>query len=245
MCAMHTDKTAQDGLAGGGPALFRLVRYWSRRWAADAARAGADDPHVGHVLILEAIDAAQAAGSGAIGEVARQLGLDRSNASRMLAEAVAAGLVTILLARMHVDFNVGCTALMLLGTQWYILFNVIAGASSIPADLREVASIYRWTGFQRWTRLYIPCVFPYLVTGLITAAGGAWNATIVAEYVVMKRQTYTAFGLGSIINHASADGNFPLLAASVVTMAVAVVLLNRSVWRQLYRVAERRFSLTT
>ncbi len=84
-----------------------------------------------------------------------------------------------------------------------------------------------------------------LVTGLITAAGGAWNATIVAEYVVMKGQTYTAFGLGSIINHASADGNFPLLAAAVVTMAVAVVLLNRSFWRQLYRLAERRFSLTT
>jgi DNA-binding MarR family transcriptional regulator len=94
MYAMHTDKTAQADLTGGGPALFRLVRYWSRRWAADAARAGAEDPHVGHVLILEAIDAAQAAGSGAIGEVARQLGLDRSNASRMLAEAVAAGLVT-------------------------------------------------------------------------------------------------------------------------------------------------------
>jgi NitT/TauT family transport system permease protein len=153
-------------------------------------------------------------------------------------------LVTILLARLRVDFNAGCTALMLLGTQWYILFNVIAGASSIPADLQEVASIFRWTAFQKWTRLYIPCVFPYLVTGLITAAGGAWNATIVAEYVVMKGQTYSAFGLGSIINHATADGNFPLLAASVVTMAVAVVLLNRSFWRQLYRVAEQRFSLT-
>jgi NitT/TauT family transport system permease protein len=154
-------------------------------------------------------------------------------------------LVTIFLARMRVDFNVGCTLLMLLGTQWYILFNVIAGATSIPADLREVASIYRWTAFQKWSRLYIPCVFPYLVTGLITAAGGAWNATIVAEYVVMKRQTYSAFGLGSIINHASADGNFPLLAASVVTMAIAVVLLNRSFWRKLYRLAENRFSLTT
>ncbi|HEV8071554.1 MAG TPA: ABC transporter permease subunit [Planctomycetaceae bacterium] len=153
-------------------------------------------------------------------------------------------IVTFLLVSLHVDFNVGCTALMLLGTQWYILFNVIAGASSTPADLQEVASIYRWTTFQKWTRLYIPCVFPYLVTGLITAAGGAWNATIVAEYVVMKDQTHEAFGLGSIINHASADGNFPLLAASVVTMAVAVVLLNRSFWRQLYRLAEQRFSLT-
>jgi NitT/TauT family transport system permease protein len=154
-------------------------------------------------------------------------------------------LVTILLAHLRIDFNVGCTALMLLGTQWYILFNVIAGASSIPADLREVASVYRWTEFQKWTRLYIPCVFPYLVTGLITAAGGAWNATIVAEYVVMKDNSYEAFGLGSIINHASADGNFPLLAASVVTMAVTVVMLNRLFWRQLYRLAEQRFSLTT
>jgi NitT/TauT family transport system permease protein len=155
-------------------------------------------------------------------------------------------LVTLLLARLHINFNVGCTALMLLGTQWYILFNVIAGASSIPADLQEVASIYRWTEFQKWTRLYIPCVFPYLVTGLITAAGGAWNATIVAEYVMTKDHSYEAFGLGAIINHASADeGHFPLLAASVVTMAVTVVLLNRLFWRQLYRLTEQRFSLTT
>jgi NitT/TauT family transport system permease protein len=136
-------------------------------------------------------------------------------------------LVTIFLARMHVDFNVGCTALMLLGTQWYILFNVIAGASSIPADLQEVTSVYRWTTFRKWTRLYIPCVFPYLVTGLITAVGGAWNATIVAEYVVMKTKTYSAFGLGSIISRASA------------------VVFNRLFWRQLYRLSEQRFSLTT
>jgi DNA-binding MarR family transcriptional regulator len=95
MHAMRTDMAGEDGLDGGGPALFRLVRFWSRRWAADAARDGAGDPaQVGHVLVLEAIDAAQAGGPGAIGEVARQLGLDRSNASRMLAEAVAAGLVT-------------------------------------------------------------------------------------------------------------------------------------------------------
>ena len=92
---MRTDTAARADLDGGGPALFRLVRFWSRRWAADAARDGAGDPaQVGHVLVLEAIDAALAGGTGAIGEVARQLGLDRSNASRMLAEAVAAGLVT-------------------------------------------------------------------------------------------------------------------------------------------------------
>jgi NitT/TauT family transport system permease protein len=151
--------------------------------------------------------------------------------------------VTILVLSLHIDFNIGCTALMLMGTQWYILFNVIAGASSIPADLQEVASVFRWSRFKRWSRLYIPCVFPYLVTGLITAAGGAWNATIVAEYVQMGTETHTAFGLGSMITLAS-RGRFSLLAAAVVTMAVAVVTINRLFWKRLYRLAEDRFSLT-
>jgi NitT/TauT family transport system permease protein len=152
-------------------------------------------------------------------------------------------LVTILVLSLHIDFNIGCTALMLMGTQWYILFNVIAGASSIPADLQEVASVFRWNRFERWLRLYIPCVFPYLVTGLITAAGGAWNATIVAEYVQMGTETHQAFGLGSLITLAS-RGQFSLLAAAVVTMAVAVVTINRLFWKPLYRLVEERFSLT-
>jgi NitT/TauT family transport system permease protein len=154
-------------------------------------------------------------------------------------------LATALLFLLHINFNIGCTVLMLLGTQWYILFNVIAGASSIPADLQEVASVYHWSRFQRWTRLYIPCVFPYLVTGLITAAGGAWNATIVAEYVQMPRhpEPYTAFGLGSVISQATNRGDYSLLAASVVTMAIAVVTINRLFWKRLYRVVEERFSL--
>ena len=154
-------------------------------------------------------------------------------------------LATALLFLLHVNFNIGCTVLMLLGTQWYILFNVIAGASSIPADLQEVASVYHWSRFQRWTRLYIPCVFPFLVTGLITAAGGAWNATIVAEYLQMpgKPDPYMAFGLGSVISQATNHGDYSLLAASVVTMAVAVVTINRFFWKRLYRVVEERFSL--
>jgi NitT/TauT family transport system permease protein len=154
-------------------------------------------------------------------------------------------LATALLFLLHVNFNIGCTVLMLLGTQWYILFNVIAGASSIPADLQEVASVYHWSRFQRWTHLYIPCVFPYLVTGLITAAGGAWNATIVAEYLQMPGKTdpYMAFGLGSVISQATNHGDYSLLAASVVTMAVAVVTINRFFWKRLYRVVEERFSL--
>jgi NitT/TauT family transport system permease protein len=152
-------------------------------------------------------------------------------------------IVTIALLFLRVPFTIGCTALMLLGAQWYILFNVIAGASSIPNDLDEVANVYRMSRWQCWTKLYLPCVFPYLVTGLITAAGGAWNATIVSEYVQVRGHTYSAFGLGSIISKATTDANFPLLAAGVVSMAFFVVLLNRVLWKRLYHLAENRYSL--
>jgi NitT/TauT family transport system permease protein len=152
-------------------------------------------------------------------------------------------LVTMLLLVLRVPFTAGCVALMLLGAQWYILFNVIAGATAIPADLGEVSSVYRLSRRQRWLRLYLPCVFPYLVTGLVTAAGGAWNATIVSEYVQLKGTNYTAFGLGSTISRATAEGNYSLLAASVVTMACFVVLVNRIFWKRLYRLAEERYSL--
>jgi NitT/TauT family transport system permease protein len=152
-------------------------------------------------------------------------------------------LVTVALASLRVPFGAGCVALMLLGAQWYILFNVIAGATAIPSDLREVAEAYGMGRWQRWTRLYVPCVLPYLLTGLVTAAGGAWNATIVSEYVQVKGRTYAAFGLGSTISRATAAGNFPLLAASVVTMALFVVLLNRVLWKRLYRLAETRYTL--
>ena len=152
-------------------------------------------------------------------------------------------LVTLALAAAHVPFTAGCVALMLLGAQWYILFNVIAGASAIPHDLIEVADVYRMSRYERWVRLYIPCVFPYLVTGLITAAGGAWNATIVSEFVQVQGQTLIAFGLGSTISAATTKANYSLLAAGVVTMAVFVVLLNRFFWKRLYRLAEERYSL--
>ena len=152
-------------------------------------------------------------------------------------------LVTLGLAAAHVPFTAGCVALMLLGAQWYILFNVIAGASAIPHDLDEVANVYHMSRRERWTRLYIPCVFPYLVTGLITAAGGAWNATIVSEYVQVKGSTLVAFGLGSTISEATTKANYSLLAAGVVVMAVFVVLLNRFFWKRLYRLAEDRYSL--
>jgi len=152
-------------------------------------------------------------------------------------------LVFFLLQFLHVPFTLGCIALMLLGAQWYILFNVIAGASAIPAELKEAGIVYNMSRGERWTRLYIPSVFPYLVTGLITAAGGAWNATIVAEALTVKGNTVFAFGLGSIIYQASDGEQYALLAASVVVMSFFVVLLNRVVWKRLYRLAESRYSL--
>ena len=131
-------------------------------------------------------------------------------------------LITIFLVAIHFPFTIGCIALMLLGTQWYILFNVIAGAMAIPGDLKQVQDVFGTGWIKRWTRLYIPCVFPFLVTGLVTASGGAWNATIVAELVTFghaeNSRTYTAFGIGSIISEAtSAPEISTLLAAATVT----------------------------
>ncbi|HUI26372.1 MAG TPA: ABC transporter permease subunit [Candidatus Kryptonia bacterium] len=151
--------------------------------------------------------------------------------------------VTLALITLGINFSWGCVVLMLLGSQWYVLFNVLAGASAMPHDLREAAEIYGISGWARWRTLYLPAIFPNLVTGLITAAGGAWNASIVAEYVRYRGQPLIAPGLGSLITEATAAANFPLLAAGVLTMSLALVTINRTVWRRLYRVADTRFSL--
>jgi NitT/TauT family transport system permease protein len=152
--------------------------------------------------------------------------------------------VLLLLAQLNVPLGVGSVALMMLGTQWYILFNVIAGAMSIPHDLVEAADVYRLGRWQRWRLLLLPGVFPSLVTGWVTAAGGAWNASIVAEYVHAAGKVQTADGLGAIISIAADKGDLPLLAAGVLTMATVVVLINRLFWKRLYRLAERRYALS-
>ena len=139
--------------------------------------------------------------------------------------------------------GVGSIALMLLGTQWYILFNVIAGAMAIPSDLREVADVFNLSKRDRWKTVILPGIFPYLITGLVTASGGAWNASIVAEYFHMKDQTLSTLGLGAAISRATDTGNFPLLLLSTIVMATMVVTVNRLVWRPLYRLAETRFRL--
>ena len=115
---------------------------------------------------------------------------------------------------------------------------------AIPADLKEVTRSYRFTGWNRFRALYFPGVFPYLVTGWVTAAGGAWNASIVAEYVTFKGQTFEAPGLGAQISGAAASADFPRLAAAILVMSVLVVAFNRTVWRWCYRLAEERFSLS-
>ena len=152
-------------------------------------------------------------------------------------------LVVAFLHAAGVSLGWGSIALMLLGTQWYILFNVVAGATAMPADLREAARSYRLPLRDRLRVLYVPAVFPYLVTGWVTAAGGAWNASIVSEAVSFRGETLSTFGLGARISDAAARADFSELAASVVVMAVIVVLFNRMVWRRLQRTASTRFSL--
>ena len=151
-------------------------------------------------------------------------------------------LILLALNRLGWQLNFGAAILMLLGTQWYILFNVIAGASSIPDDLREAAHSYQFTVPQRWRVVWWPAIFPYLITGWITAAGGAWNASIVAEYISMGPKLFTAQGLGSLISAAAAQGHYDLLAAGVLTMSVVVVFINRYLWKPLYRLAETRYA---
>jgi NitT/TauT family transport system permease protein len=153
--------------------------------------------------------------------------------------------VLLILIRVGGGLGVGSIVLLLLGTQWYILFNVIAGAIAIPTDLKECCKVFHLEGLQRWRKLILPGIFPYLVTGLVTASGGAWNASIVAEYFHFKGQIYTTTGLGATISQATDQGNFDLLLAATMMMAATVVTINRLVWRRLYGLAETRFRLET
>jgi NitT/TauT family transport system permease protein len=147
------------------------------------------------------------------------------------------------LVRIGGGLGIGSVALMLLGTQWYILFNVIAGAMSIPSDLREVASLYHFTRWQRWIKLILPGIFPYLITGMVTASGGAWNASVMAEYSRVKGQTLSTIGLGAQIDAATDSGRFSMLLLATIMISLMVVTMNRLVWRRLYRLAETRFKL--
>ena len=152
-------------------------------------------------------------------------------------------IILLVLIRAGGGLGIGSIVLLLLGTQWYILFNVIAGAMAIPTDLKEVCNVFRFDKLERWRELYLPAIFPYLVTGFVTASGGAWNASIIAEYFRFKGHTYTVTGLGSVISNATDTGNFRVLMGATILMAAMVVTINRLLWRRLYALAATRFKL--
>ena len=143
----------------------------------------------------------------------------------------------------HLNPDIWLSPLMVLGTQWYILFNVIAGASALPTDLREAGAIFGVRSWQWWRQIGLPGIFPYYVTGAITASGGSWNASIVAESVSWGSTHLKARGLGSFIADATTAGDLPRVGLGVAIMSLFVITLNRTLWRPLYGVAERRLRL--
>jgi len=153
--------------------------------------------------------------------------------------------ILLFLIKFRGGLELAALLVMLLGTQWYILFNVIAGAMAIPTDLKEASSIFRFGSWDRWRYLILPGIFPYLVTGMVTASGNAWNASIIAEYFHFQGRIVSTTGLGSAISSASDAGRFDILLASTLIMASIVVLINRLLWRRLYRLASTRFKLET
>jgi len=141
------------------------------------------------------------------------------------------------------DPNIWLSPLMILGTQWYILFNVIAGASAIPGDMKEVAGIFAIKRWQWWRQIVLPAIFPYYVTGALTASGGCWNASIVAEIVSWGDHHLEAVGLGTFIAKATASGDYPRVALGIAVMSIFVIAFNRTIWRPMYRYAERRLRI--
>ena len=152
-------------------------------------------------------------------------------------------LAVIFILKFHLTVDLWTSPLMILGTQWYILFNVIAGASAIPTDLKDAAGNFGLKGWLRWKRLILPAIFPSYVTGAITASGGSWNASIVSEYVSWGDTNLIATGVGAYIADNTAKGDFPRIALGTCMMCVFVMLFNRQIWRRLYRLAEERWRI--
>jgi NitT/TauT family transport system permease protein len=154
-------------------------------------------------------------------------------------------IVILLFEKIGVGLGLGAVALMVLSGQWYILFNVISAVAGIPEQLKDATTSFRLPRVARWRTLYLPAAFPALVTGWVTAAGGAWNGSIVAEYIEAGGTLRLTRGLGSLISEATAHANFPLLAGGIALMSLIVVGWNRMVWRTLLQWAQSRFSLET
>ena len=153
------------------------------------------------------------------------------------------GAAVSLVLAFNLNPNIWLSLLIVFGTQWYIVFNTIGGAAAFPNDLREAVANFRIRGWRWWTQVIIPAVAPYYLTGAITASGGSWNASIVAEYVKWKDHTVVAQGVGSYIARATDKGDFPRIVLGVAMMSLFVTLFNRLFWRRLYAIAERRLRL--
>jgi NitT/TauT family transport system permease protein len=149
----------------------------------------------------------------------------------------------VTIVKFQLNPDIWLSPLIVLGTQWYILFNVIAGASAFPNDFREAAANFRIRGWQWWRTVILPGIFPYYVTGAITASGGAWNASIVSEAVSWGNHNVTAHGLGAYIAQMTAAGDFPKIILGIAVMSLFVTLFNRLLWRPLYAYADTRLRL--
>lgn len=151
--------------------------------------------------------------------------------------------ITILFLKYQVNFEWGSISLMMLGTQWYILFNVIAGTMSIPNDLHEAGAVFKLDGWRKWKSLILPSIFPFLITGIITASGGAWNASIVSEIVSWHNEQLVATGLGAYISKVTELGDWGGIIWGITVMCLFVVIVNRFLWRRLYQLAETKYHL--
>ncbi len=156
---------------------------------------------------------------------------------------IAFPVFVVMIVRYHLSADIWLSPLMILGTQWYILFNVIAGASAFPTDLKEAARSFHFVGWRWWVKVMLPGIFPYYVTGAITASGGCWNAALVAEVASWGKTQLTAVGLGSYIAKASSDGDFQKVVLGIAIMSLMVTLINRTIWRPLYKFSERRLTM--
>jgi NitT/TauT family transport system permease protein len=232
------------GLALGAWRLLQLFRAVTP--AAWLSLGGRGLLTLGRVVVATVVGTLWALPAGVAVGLSPRLSRLVQPVAQVLASFPAPMLFPAVIALLHaagVSLGWGSILLMLLGTQWYIFFNVIAGAVAVPADLREAAASYHFSLWYRLRAVYLPSVFPYLVTGWVTAAGGAWNASIVAEYVTFKGRVLTAPGLGAAISDAAERADLSRLAAAVTVMSAIVVVFNRVVWHTLYRVAEDRFSV--
>jgi len=151
--------------------------------------------------------------------------------------------ILLVLLRLPGGLNIAAIVLMLMGTQWYLLFNIIAGAAAIPQDLRYTTDLLQLSRGERWRTLILPSLFPFIITGAITASGGAWNASIVAEYVQFAGHAHATVGVGAVIAQATSAGHYNQLLAGTLALIVTVVMINRLFWRWLYRIAEERYRM--